>query len=631
MHRRVLPFVLALGIVLVTGMPAAQARYQTVPEEPPPAAAATAPPVPDNPPGAAAAPGQPEQLPTGPASATVTPIPRRLLTPRSHQAWVAAANPLAVEAGLEILGKGGKAIDAAVAVQAMLGLVEPQSSGIGGGAFLLYYDARTRKVSAIDGREVAPLGATPDMFMDGGRPMSFVEAVRSGRSTGVPGAIGMLYTAHARYGALRWKELFAPAVHAASEGFNVPGRLAMFLGEGSPFPPTTEIRQLFSRADGETVQEGDLFQNPQYAKTLQRLADEGPRALYTGPIAAEIVRVTHLEPQPGTLTLKDLSGYRTSWSEPLCRPFRGFTVCVPPPPSSGVALLQMLAILEHTDIASRSPNDPQAWFLFAQASRLMYADRDRYVADPRFVSVPVQRLLDPAYIKQRAALIGTRAGPTPPAGVFAAQPRGRDATNESAGTSHFVVVDADGDVVSMTTTVESVFGSGRTVGGFVLNNQLTDFNFDPMDNGRPVANAVHGGKRPRSSMAPIIVLDRANNFVAALGSPGGSAILEYNAKTLVGLLAWKLSLKQAVELPNLIARGDTFAGELERFTPALVAGLRERGIELRPGRAENSGLHAILRHADGTYEGAADSRREGIAKMLPPAAPKALKRAAGAN
>jgi gamma-glutamyltranspeptidase/glutathione hydrolase len=294
-----------------------------------------------------------------------------------------------------------------------------------------------------------------------------------------------------------------------------------------------------------------------------------------------------------------------------------------------VALLQMLAILERTDIAQRTPNDPQAWYLFAQASRLMYADRDRYVADPRFVPVPVAKLLDPAYIKLRASLIGPRAGAPPQPGSLALN-RGRDATNESAGTSHFVVVDADGDVVSMTTTVESIFGSGRTVGGFVLNNQLTDFNFEPTEGGRPVANAVHGGKRPRSSMAPIIVIDKGNNFVAALGSPGGSAILEYNAKTLVALLAWKLSLKQAVELPNLIARGETFSGELGRFSPALLAGLRERGIELKTGHAENSGLHAILRHTDGTYEGAADSRREGVARMLPPVQ-KPAKRAVGAN
>jgi gamma-glutamyltranspeptidase/glutathione hydrolase len=618
--------------------PAPEAQAPPAPETPPAPAAETPAAAPVAPPPAAAAPAappapegsaQPEALPSGPAPAAATPAPRRFLTPSSHQAWVSAANPLAVEAGLQILEKGGSALDAAVAVQAMLGLVEPQSSGVGGGAFLLYYDAHTGKVSAIDGRERAPLGAAPDMFVQDGKPMSYVEAVRSGRSTGVPGVIAMLYTAREKSGVLRWKDLFTPAIRAASDGFRVPARLAMFLGEGSPFPPTTEIRTLFSRPNGENLEEGDLFRNPEYAKTLGRIAAEGPRALYEGTIAAEIVRVTHLEPLPGTLTLKDLASYRTAWVEPLCRPYRLFTVCGPPPPSSAVSLLQMLEILDRTDIAARTPNDPQAWFLFAQASRLMYADRDRYVADPRFVSVPIERMLNPGYIKLREELIGTHAGPAPLPGDFARGPA-RDNTRESTGTSHFVVVDAQGNVVSMTTTVESVFGSGRTVGGFVLNNQLTDFSFEPTDEGHPVANAVQGGKQPRSSMAPIIVLDHANHFVAALGSPGGSAILDYNAKTLVGLLAWKLSLKQAIELPNLIARGDTYTGELARFTPALLAGLRERGIDVKAGHAENSGLHAILRHPDGTYEGAADSRREGVARLLPPPQ-KDAKRAVGAN
>jgi gamma-glutamyltranspeptidase/glutathione hydrolase len=527
---------------------------------------------------------------------------------------------MAVDAGLEILGKGGKAIDAAVAVQAMLGLVEPQSSGIAGGAFLMYYDARTGHISAFDGREKAPAGARADMFLDErGKPLPYVEAVRSGRSTGVPGVMAMLSLAQRKFGALHWKELFDPAIRGASQGFKVPARLAMFLGEGSPFPPTNEIRTLFSRSDGETIEEGDLFQNPDYARTLQRIAQDGPRGLYEGPIAADIIRATHQAPLPGTMTPKDLSGYRADETEALCRPYRGYSVCVPPPPSSGVSLLEMLAILEHTDIATRAPSDPQAWFLFAQASRLIYADRDRYVDDPHFVPVPVERLLDPAYVRLRSQLIGTHAGPAPPPGDIPL-PRGRDHTTEAAGTSHFVVVDADGDVVSMTTTVESVFGSGRAVGGFVLNNQLTDFSFLPTDGGRPVANAVQGGKRPRSSMAPVIVLDKSGDFVAALGSPGGNAILEYNAKTLVALLAWKMSIKQAIELPNLIARGDTFSGEIARFPPALVAGLRERGIELKSGHAENSGLHGVVRLADGTYEGAADSRREGVARMLAPPA-----------
>jgi len=605
-------FPLPLLAVLALLASAAEAQAPPAVEAPPavqPPAAAPAPAVAE-----ALPPATPVAPPAAAPPARVSLFHRR---PHGTQpAWVAAANPLAVDAGLEVLGKGGNAIDAAVAVQAVLGLVEPQSSGIAGGAFLLYYDAHTRKVSAVDGRERAPAGARPDMFLDEhGKPLPFVEAVRSGRSTGVPGAIAMLYAAHAKLGALRWKELFQPAIRAASLGFKVPARLALFLGEGSPFPPTNEVRTLFSRPDGDTIQEGDLFRNPEYAQTLERIALDGPRALYQGAIASEIVATTHQAPFPGTMTLRDLTSYRAIWAAPLCRPYRGYSVCVPPPPSSGVCLLEMLSILDKTDIAGRYPTDPQAWFLFAQASRLIYADRDRYVADPRFVQVPVERLLDPAYVRLRLQLIGQHAGAAPPPGEISV-PRGRDATAESAGTSHLVVVDADGNAVSMTTTVESVFGSGRTVRGFVLNNQLTDFSFVPTDAGRPVANAVHGGKRPRSSMSPIIVLDRFGNFVAALGSPGGSAILEYNAKALVALLAWKLSLKQAIELPNLIARGDTFSGEIGKFSPALLAGLRERGIELKTGHAENSGLHGVVRLADGSYEGAADSRREGVARML---------------
>jgi gamma-glutamyltranspeptidase/glutathione hydrolase len=532
---------------------------------------------------------------------------------------VAAANPLAVEAGLEILKKGGRALDAAVAVQAVLGLVEPQSSGIGGGAFLLYYDATTGAVSMIDGREKAPDGATPEMFMDEhGKPMPFLEAVRSGRSTGVPGVIAMLSEAHARLGALPWKELFQPAIRAATQGFRVPERLASFLSEGSPFPPTAEIRALFSRPDGSPLQGGDLFRNLEYARTLERIAKDGPRALYEGPLAQQIVNRTHQEPLPGTMTLKDLAAYRSTWREPLCRPYRQYSVCVPPPPSSGVALLEMLGLLERTDIADRGPQDPQAWLEFAQASRLVYADRDRYVDDPRFVPVPVDRLLEPSYLRTRAALIGDHLGPPPaPGQLVTVPPRGRDATIESAGTSHFVVVDTAGDVVSMTTTVESVFGSGRTAGGFVLNNQLTDFSFVPTDANGPVVNAVRGGKRPRSSMSPLIILDHDGHFVAALGSPGGSAILDYNAKAVVGLLAWKLPLRAAIELPNLVAIGDELYGELDRFQPAVITGLHQRGVDLVTGRAESSGLQGILRRPDGTYEGAADSRREGVAKLLP--------------
>jgi gamma-glutamyltranspeptidase/glutathione hydrolase len=535
-------------------------------------------------------------------------------------AGVTAANPIAVEAGLGILRSGGSAIDAAVAVQAALGLVEPQSSGIGGGAFLLYYDARSKRITAYDGREVAPRGATPDMFLDEqGQPLPFADAVTSGRSTGVPGAMAMLGLAHQQHGRLPWAQLFRDVEQLADEGFEVPKRLARFANSTFRQATLPDARALFGKPDGSTVQAGDTLQNPPYAATLRLLAGHGPRALLEPPVAGKIIERTHAEPRPGTLAPIDFASYRPRASEPLCRPYRVYVVCVPPPPSSGVALLQMLAILEHTDIARRGPQDPQAWFLFAEASRLMYADRDRYVADPAFVAVPVNGLLDPAYVASRAQLIGARAGDAPVAGEppqLAAGARfGEDATQEIAGTSHFVVVDGDGDVVSMTTSVESLFGSGRAVGGFFLNNQLTDFSFRAVDDGRPVANAVAPGKRPRSSMSPVLVLDRDGRLLAALGSPGGSAILAYNAKALVGLLAWQLPLQEAIELPNLIARGKDFFGEAAKFAPGVLEGLEARGVQVKPGRGEESGLHGVVLHADGRLEGAADPRREGVWKQ----------------
>ena len=554
-------------------------------------------------------------LPHALAAASATAVHAAVHTP----AMVAAANPLAADAGMEILRKGGSAVDAAVAVQAMLGLVEPQSSGIGGGSFLLYYDASTGVVSALNGRETAPAGAKPDMFLDAqGKPLPFFQAVHSGRSTGVPGTYALLGAAHARLGSLPWKALFAPALRAARDGFKVPARMAGFLSPDFPLQPPPEVRALFARPDGTPLQEGDLFKNPAYAATLARLAKQGTRAIYSGALAEQIVQRIHEDPLPGTMTLRDLAAYRAEWSKPVCAPFRQYSVCAPPPPSSGVSLLELLGMLDHTDIASRGVADPRAWFELAEASRLMYADRDRYVGDPVFVRVPVQALLDPDYIRGRAQLIGDRAGPPPQPGRLPEAIAGRDATRESAGTSHFVIVDRAGNVVSMTTTVESVFGSGRTVGGFVLNNQLTDFSFRPVDEaGHPVANAVAGGKRPRSSMAPLIVLDHDGRFVAALGSPGGSSILEYNAKAVVGILAWGLSMQAAIDLPNIIAHGNEFSGEVSKFPAAVRDGLRERGMELVPGRAEGSGLHGILRKPDGTFEGGADPRREGVVRTLP--------------
>ena len=374
---------------------------------------------------------------------------------------------------------------------------------------------------------------------------------------------------------------------------------------------------MFTRPDGALAQAGDLLQNHAYAATLRTVAQGGGRALLEAPLAPGIVARVHVEPRPGSLTTKDLAAYRPRTSAPLCKPFRVYLVCVPPPPSSGASLLQLLAILEQTDIAARGPGDPQAWFLFAEASRLMYADRDRYIADQEFVAVPIEGLLDSRYVAGRARLIGTRAAVTspppgePPGAVLTRA--GRDATVEAAGTSHFVVVDNEGDVVSMTTSVESLFGSGRAVGGFFLNNQLTDFSFRAVDDtGKPVANAVAPGKRPRSSMSPVIVLKRDDHaFVAALGSPGGTAILAYNAKALIGLLLWDMPLQAAFDLPNIIARGSDVFGEASKIPPDVLSGLLERGIEVKAGRGEESGLHGVAVH-DGRFEAAADRRREGV-------------------
>jgi len=543
--------------------------------------------------------------------------PRPEMTPRAVAAGVAAANPYAVEAGLEILRAGGSAADAAVAVQAMLGLVEPQSSGIGGGAFLLYYDAQSGRITAFDGREAAPAGAKPDMFLGpDGEPLGYRDAVTSGRSTGVPGVMAMLGEVHGRFGRLPWERLFDPVIPLAEEGYVVPQRLAYFASGTWPQATGPDARALFARPDGTTVEAGDTLRNPAYAGTLRALARRGPRALLEPPIAGQIIARTHEPPLSGTLEPADFPAYQPRFGEPVCGPFLVYVVCVPPPPSSGVSLLQLLAMLERTDIASRGPEDPQAWFLFAEASRLMYADRNEYIADPEFVEVPVYELLEPDYVARRVALIGDSAGPPPAAGKPPGFARGADATVEAAGTSHFVVIDAEGDVVSMTTTVESLFGSGRAVEGFFLNNQLTDFSFRPEVNGLPVANAVAGGKRPRSSMSPLIVLDDQGRLVAALGSPGGSAILAYNAKTLVGLLAWGMPLQEAIALPNLVAFGANFYGEADKLAPTVREALAARGIEVKSGRGENSGLHGVVVRDGGRIEGAADPRREGVWRTL---------------
>jgi gamma-glutamyltranspeptidase/glutathione hydrolase len=548
------------------------------------------------------------------SSCTTTPKP--VTEPRPAQVFVVAANPLAVEAGLAILRRGGSAVDAAIAVQAMLSLVEPQSSGLGGGAFLTYYDAATRNVTVYDGREVAPAGATPDMFLDdSGKPLPVDEAMLTGRATGVPGAVRMLKLAHEERGLLSWNSLFGDAERTAREGFLVTPRLSRFVNSGAAQASAPDARAYFSEADGSLVETGDRLRNPAYSAFLQRLAAEGPDALYRGPTAARIVARTQAAPLGGSMTAADLAGYRPVRREALCGPYRLYLLCVPPPPSSGVGLLQLMAILERTDIGLRGPGDPQAWFLFAEASRIMYADRDRYVGDPAFVEVPVAGLLDPAYVAARARLIAPRAGPPPVAGTPpGAREAALDRTAEPVGTSHFIIVDANGNVVSMTTTVESLFGSGRMVDGFFLNNEMTDFALQPRDpRGRMSVNAVAPGKRPRSSMTPVILLDADRQFAGAVGSAGGNAILAYVAKTLVGAVDWKLPMQEAIALPNLVARGSAFNGEVGKFPPSVLQGLGARGIELKPGQGEDSGVHGVIVRQR-RFDGGADPRREGVAR-----------------
>jgi len=483
-----------------------------------------------------------------------------------------------------------------------------------------FYDSRTGKITIYDGREVAPAQATPGMFLDNaGKPLPFDTAVVSGRATGVPGAVEMLSLAHEEHGKLSWRTLFGDAERTADQGFIVSPRLERMIDADYAENHQPDVVAYFGKADGTLLNAGDRLVNKPYADFLRRLAAQGPDALYTGSTAAKIVNRTHQGPLPGTMTMADLAAYKPIKREPICGPFNVYLLCAPPPPSSGVGLIELMMILDKTDIASRGPNDPQAWYLFAEASRLMYADRDSFVGDPAFVKVPAAEMIAPDYVAERAQAIGPAAGAPPthgdpyPAMIIT----GADNTLEPTGTSHFIVRDADGNVVSMTTTVESIFGTGRMVDGFFLNNQLTDFSFSPKDEqGRPVANAVAPGKRPRSSMVPSILLTRDGKFAGAIGSAGGNAILAYVAHSLVAAVDWKMSMADALAAPNLVARGPNFNGEVTKFSPAILAGLRQRGVALKPGQGEDSGLGGVLIR-DGKIDGAADPRREGVLLTLP--------------
>lgn len=523
---------------------------------------------------------------------------------------VASANPHATDAGMDVLANGGSAVDAAIAVQAVLGLVEPQSSGIGGGAFMLHYHAETGAITAYDGREEAPAGASPAMFLDGtGAPLGFFEASGSGHAVGTPGVVAMLALAHDDHGSLEWDGLFDSAITLADDGFEVSERMASSLGLAQVFGASDDFLALYSSTDGELLQQGDEFVNAAYADTLGAIADDW-RALYEGDLAAAIVDAAATEPIAGTLAADDLARYVARRTDPLCVPYRGLEVCgAPPPTSGGVGVLSLMGQLANVDIAAEA-DTPAGWHLYIEASQRAYADRDLYVGDDRFVDVPTDALLAPGYLADRAATIDPAAATTGvEAGQISGFPRAADSTEEPSGTSHFVIVDAAGDVVTMTTSVESVFGSRRVAGGFVLNNQLTDFARVPSADGSLVANEIAPGKRPRSSMAPTLVLDE-EGVVVALGSPGGSSIIAYVSKTLVGMLDWELSAEEAILLPNIVARSGGVAIEGTASTE-LVDALTALGHQVSANSSENSGIHLIEIHDDGTLTGAADPRREG--------------------
>lgn len=523
------------------------------------------------------------------------------------QAMVAAAHPLAVEAGLEVLRRGGSAVDAAIAVQMVLGVVEPQASGIGGGGFLLHYDGATKAIAVYDGRETAPAGATSALFLDpGGKPLEFREAVASGISVGVPGLLAMLEFAHKEHGKLAWRGLFEPAIAVARDGFAAPPRLAAWLDRIPMLKDEPGIRAVYFKADGTPKKTGDRVANPALAETLRRVADQGVQAFYRGDIAAEMVDRVRNHRRPGTLTLSDLTDYRPIRREPVCGPYRVWIVCgMPPPSSGGIAVLQILALLEPFELWHGRPDDLRSLHLIAEASRLAFADRNRYVADPAFVDVPVAGLLSPPYIAERRKLMSPdrsmgKVGPGLPPGYI------------ERGTSHISIVDRWGNAVSFTTTIEAPFGAQIMVRGFLLNNELTDFSPRPEIDGRQIANRIQPGKRPRSSMSPTLVLDRDGRLVAALGSAGGARIIGDTLQAVIGLLDWNLPPQAALAMPRVTNLNG--ATELEAGTAAAAQAdaLRALGHEVQVRRHEG-GLTALRRAGDG-WEGAADPRRDGVAR-----------------
>ncbi|MBK9029518.1 MAG: gamma-glutamyltransferase [Propionivibrio sp.] len=538
---------------------------------------------------------------------------------------VAAANPLASAAGLEILQAGGSAVDAAIAVQMVLTLVEPQSSGIGGGAFLLHYDGN--EVVALDGRETAPAAVNETLFIKAdGKPMAFHEAVVGGRAVGVPGTVKMLEMAHAAYGKLRWARLFEPAIKLAEAGFPVSPRLHLLLKADPHLREDPQAAAYFYQPDGEPHAVGTLLRNVALAKVLRRIAAEGSRALYEGEIAQAVVdRVRNHPANPGQLSMADMAAYKAKRRSALCTNYapegapqiRSYRICGFPPPSSGaIAIDQILGILNDTEARDLRFENPLWMHYYTEASRLAFADRARYVADPDFVAAPAggwQSLISPKYLAERARLIGPQRMKVAEPGIPTAENTSYSPMPEQVehGTSHISVVDAWGNALAMTSSIEDAFGARQMVRGFLLNNELTDFSFNPTDSsGNPIANRVEPGKRPRSSMSPTLVFDNDSGaLVLSGGSPGGAMIIHYTAKLLYATLNWGLTPQQAANLPNFGALTGPTLLEEQRFTPEFVEALRSRGHQVKE-LGLSSGVQAIMKVQDG-YTGGADPRREG--------------------
>ena len=536
---------------------------------------------------------------------------------KPHQ-MVVAAHPAAAEAGREMLRASGSAIDAAIATQLVLGLVEPQSSGIGGGAFLLHHTARTGDIAVYDGREPAPASARPEMFLDADKkPKPFFDAAVGGGAVGVPGVLRMLELAHKQHGRLPWAKLFEPAIQLADRGFPISPRLAGQIAEDRYLKTFAEARAYFYLPDGSPKPAGTRLVNPAYAEVLRAVAQGGADAFYTGPIAADIVAAIQCaQPNPGGMTTADLATFVPRKRQAVCGPYRTWLVCAPPPPTSGgVALLQILGVLQKFDLARLDPNSLYAAHLIAEASRLAFADRNTYVGDPEFVDVPVAALIDPRYLARRADLISpTRSmGRAQPGQLASAGERGMGhADSEFAvSTSHLSIVDPGGNTVSMTSSVETAFGSHLMVRGFLLNNQLTDFAFSPTDERGPVANRVQAGKRPRSSMTPAFVFDNRGRLLLATGSPGGAQIIGYVARSVIAALDWNIDAPAIAGLPHVINLNGPTVLEKGTAVETLKAGLEALGHEVQM-RDLASGLN-VIRLSNVGLEGGSDPRREGVA------------------